>query len=187
MDLKKLTNLGSHYWPYIHVHTIGKGFEKQFEFDRMKQGKYEWFGSCDQPSNLTQIGFKPLIFQPVWPWNLMDDLEKTTGHLFYTMSSFVHHFKSICEFILKLKSGNAQFGSKLVIFCPVRPRWMTLENNRAPLLYYVTLYASFHSHGWIQTRVTVPKLSIWVKIDFFSQETLKFDRWTWTRQIWGIW
>ena len=43
---------------------------------------------------------------------------KTIGHFFYTMSSFVHHFKSISEFKLELQSGNAQFGSKLAI-CPV--------------------------------------------------------------------
>ena len=41
-----------------------------------EQGKSEGFDSCDRPSNLTQIGLKSLIFQPVWPWNLMDDLEK---------------------------------------------------------------------------------------------------------------
>ena len=41
------------------------------------------------------------------------------GHLSYTTSSFVHHFKSIGEFILELLSGNAQFGSKLAIFCPL--------------------------------------------------------------------
>ena len=33
------------------------------------------------------------------------------GHLFYTTSSFVHHFKSISEFKLKLQPGNAQLGS----------------------------------------------------------------------------
>ena len=49
-----------------------------------------------------------------WPW-------KTIGHLFYTTSSFVHHFKSIGEFKLKLQSWNAQFGSKSAIFCPVWP------------------------------------------------------------------
>ena len=38
-----------------------------------EQGKSEGFDSCDRPSNLTQIGFKSSIFQPVWPWNLMDD------------------------------------------------------------------------------------------------------------------
>ena len=42
-----------------------------------------------------------------------------TGHLFYTTSSFVHHFKAIGEFKLELQSGNAPFGSKSVILCPV--------------------------------------------------------------------
>ena len=41
-----------------------------------EQGKSEGFDSCDWPSNLTQIGFKSSIFQPVWPWKLMDDPEK---------------------------------------------------------------------------------------------------------------
>ena len=45
---------------------------------------------------------------------------KTIGHLFYTPSSGVHHFKSINEVKLALQSGNAPFGSKLTIFfCPV--------------------------------------------------------------------
>ena len=44
---------------------------------------------------------------------------KITGHLFYTTSSFMHHLKSIGKFKLKLQSGNAQFGSKPAIFCPV--------------------------------------------------------------------
>ena len=71
-----------------------------------------------------------------WPHNKI-------GHLLYTTSSFVHHFKSICEFKRKLQSGNARFGSKLAIFCPVWP-WnlrMTLENNREPLVYYIKLCA----------------------------------------------
>ena len=34
---------------------------------------------------------------------------------------------------------------------------MTLKNNRAPLLSYFKLCASFHSHWWIQTGVTVRK------------------------------
>ena len=41
-----------------------------------KQGKSEGFDSCDQPSNLTPAWFKSLIFQPIWPRKLMDDLEK---------------------------------------------------------------------------------------------------------------
>ena len=55
---------------------------------------------------------------------------------------------------------------------------MTLQNNRAPLLCYLQLCASFHTHWWIQISVTVRKRSIWVKIhDFFSRVTLKFDGW----------
>ena len=49
-----------------------------------------------------------------WPW-------KTTGHI-YVASIVVHYFIAISEFKLKLQSGNPQFGSKLVFFCPVRPR-----------------------------------------------------------------
>ena len=51
----------------------------------------------------------------------------------------------------------------LAIWC------MTLKNNRAPLLCYFKLYASFHSHRWIQAGVTVPKRPIWVKIDNFLE------------------
>ena len=97
-----------------------------------------------------------------WPW--------TIGHLFITTSSFVHHFKSIGELKLKLQSGNAQLGSKSAIFfvlCDLEIWWMTLENNRAPLLYYTKLCASFQIHRWIQIGVTVRKRSIWVKIDNF--------------------
>ena len=159
-----------------------------------------------------------------WSW-------KTIGHLFDTTLSFVHHFKAINEFKLELQSGNAQFGSKSVIFfvpcdleiwwmtighisftilnfvhhfqwiqtgvtvrkrpirvkignffipCDLEIWWMTLKNNRAPVLCYIKLCASFYSHHWIKTGVTVRKRPIWVQInDFFSRVTLKFDGWPW--------
>ena len=44
---------------------------------------------------------------------------------------------------------------------------MTLKNNRAPLLCYFKLCASFRSHRWFQTWVTVRKRPIWVKFDDF--------------------
>ena len=74
----------------------------------IKQGKSEGFDSCDQPSNFTQIRFKS-IFQPLWPWNLMDDPEKQSG-----TSSILHHFVAIGEFKLELQSGNAKFGSNSI-------------------------------------------------------------------------
>ena len=50
----------------------------------------------------------PLQFD-VWPW-------KTIGHLFYSTSSFVHHFVAIGDLKLELQSGNAQFGSNSMGF-----------------------------------------------------------------------
>ena len=57
---------------------------------------------------------------------------------------------------------------------------MTLKNNRAPLLCYFKLCASFCSHWWNQSGVTVRKRPSWVKFDdFLSRVTLKFDGWLW--------
>ena len=57
---------------------------------------------------------------------------------------------------------------------------MTSKNNTAPLLYYIKRCASFQSHWWIQTGVTVRKRSIRVKInDFFNLVTLQFGLWPW--------
>ena len=64
--------------------------------------------------------------------------------------------------------------------CDLQIRWMTLKNNRAPLLCYIKLCAPFQSHQWIQTGVAVRKRSIRVKIgDFLFRVTLKFDGWPW--------
>ena len=64
--------------------------------------------------------------------------------------------------------------------CDLEIWQMTSINNRAPLLYYIKLCASFQSHLWIQTRVTVQKRSIRVIIgNFLSRVTLKFDKWPW--------
>ena len=47
--------------------------------------------------------------------------------------------------------------------CDLEIWWMTLQNNRAPLLCYFKLCAAFRSHWWIQTGVAVRKRPIWVK------------------------
>ena len=88
----------------------------------------------------------------VWPW-------KTIGHLFYATSSFVHHFVAIGDFKLELQSGNANLGQiqRFLEPCDLAIWRMTLKNNRAPLLCYFKLCASFRSHRWFQTWVTVRK------------------------------
>ena len=95
-------------------------------------------------------------FCPVWPGKFDGRPWKTIGHLFYAASSFVHHFIAISEIKLELQSGNAKFGSKSMIFfvlCDLEIWQMTLKINRAPLLCYFKLCASFHYHMWIQTGV----------------------------------
>ena len=57
--------------------------------------------------------------------------------------------------------------------CDFEISWRTLKNKRVPLLCYVKFCASFQSHQWIQTGVTVRKRPIWVKIDDF------FPVWPW--------
>ena len=76
-----------------------------------------------------------------------------------------------------LNSGqNRQF----VVQCELEIWWMTLENNRAPRLYYIKLCAPFQSHGWIKTGVTVRKRTVRVKIgNFLHRVTLKFDGRPW--------
>ena len=76
---------------------------------------------------------------------------------------------SIGKFKPELQSGNAQLGLKkqFCFPCDLKIWWMTSKKNRAPLLYYVKLCASFQNHGWIQTGVTVQISPIWVKIDNF--------------------
>ena len=98
----------------------------------------------------------------VCPW-------KTIGHLFYATSSFVHHFVAIGDFKLELQSGNAQFGSNLTILkpCDLDIWRMTLKNNRAPLLFYFKLCASYRNHWCIENWVTVRKRPIWVKFEDF--------------------
>ena len=105
---------------------------------------------------------------------------KTIGHIVYITPIFVQHFKAMGKYKLELQSRNSQFGLKLVIFfvpCDLEICWMTLKNNGAPLLYYMTLCTSFQSYWWIQTWVTVRKRSIPVKKgDFFAQCDLEIWR-----------
>ena len=53
------------------------------------------------------------------------------------------------------------------VLCDFEIWRMTLENNRASLLCSFKLCATFHSHWWIQTGLTVRKRPIWVKFDDF--------------------
>ena len=75
--------------------------------------------------------------------------------------SFQIHRWIQTEVTLRKLSIRVEIGDFFVL-CDLEIWWMTLENNRAPLLYYIKLCASFQIHRWIETEVTVQKRSIWV-------------------------
>ena len=60
--------------------------------------------------------------------------------------------------------------------CDLEIWWMTLKNNRAPLLCYFKLCAAFHCHQWSYS----PKMpNSGQNRQYFHSVTLKFDLWPW--------
>ena len=99
-----------------------------------------------------------------WTWEKI-------RHLFYTTLSFVHHFIGIGE--VKLITVRKSW-------CDLEIEFITLKNNRAPLLYSFKLCASFYSHHWIQTGVSARKRPIWVNNDYvLFCVSSNLDRWLW--------
>ena len=76
-------------------------------------------------SRNTQFGSKWAIFCRVWPWNLKDDIGKQQGTSSMLLQALCICFIAISSLELELQSGNTQFGSKSMIFCPVWPWNMT--------------------------------------------------------------
>ena len=74
---------------------------------------------------------------------------------------------TIWKRLICVKIGN------FFVFCDLEIWWMTLKNNRAPLLCNIKPCASFCSHRWIQTGIIVRKCPIWVKIYCFVPCDLK--------------
>ena len=104
-------------------------------------------------SGNAQFGSNLTIFRAVWPWNLTNDLEQGKSEGFDS-----------CDWPSNLKlDSNRQFFRP----CDLEIWRMSLQNNRAPLLCYFKLCASFRSHWWIKTWVTVRKRPIWVKFNDF--------------------
>ena len=111
-----------------------------------------------------------------WRW-------KTIWHLFYAISSFVHHFIAISELKLELQPRNAQSRSKLAIFVSR----VTLTFDRWPwktigILFYATwsFMHNFIAIGDFQVEFKSKKGQSGSRLKIFlSWVTLIFDRWPW--------
>ena len=101
---------------------------------------------------------------------------KTIGHLFYTMSNIVHHFKAIGEFKLELQSGKAQFGSCVTLKFDGWP-WKTIGH----LFYTMSSFVHhFKAICWFKLELQSRNAHFGSKSAIFlSHVTLKFDRWPW--------
>ena len=99
--------------------------------------------------------------------NLRDLIAATNLVILLKLDS-IHRFFSLCDLEIWWMTSN-KLDSNRQFFRPCDREiwWMTLQNNRAPLLYYFKLCASFLTHWWIQTWVTVRKRPIWVKFNDF--------------------
>ena len=108
---------------------------------------------------------------------------KNIRHLSYATLSLCIKSKPSVNSNLRYspKTLNSSPNRQFLVPCDLAIWRMTLKNNRAPLLCCFKLCASFHSHQWILTGVTVRKRPIWVKIVcfFLSHVTLRFDGWPW--------
>ena len=105
---------------------------------------------------------------------------KTIRHLFYAMSSFVHYFKAMCEFKLRLQYGNAQFGSKSAMFLSR----VNLKFDRWPwktIGHFFYASSSFVHHFIATCEIKLELQSgntqFRSKSTVFFRVTLKFDGW----------
>ena len=110
-------------------------------------------------SRNAQFGSTSTIFLAVWPCNLTNDLEHC----------WTRQIWGIWKLRPAYSPETPNLGQNRWCFVPCNLEiwWMTLKNNRAPLLCCFKLCATFHSHRCIQTGVAVRKRPIWVKFDDF--------------------
>ena len=115
------------------------------------------------------IWVKLTIFRAMWPCNLTYDLEKQWGTSSILLQVLCIISYPLVYWNLSYSQETPNLGQirRFLEPCDLAIWRMTLKNNRAPFLCYLKLCASFRSHRWFQTWVTVRKRPIWVKLKIF--------------------
>ena len=125
--------------------------------DDLEQGKSEGFDSCGLPSNLTQIGFKLSIFRPcdlqIWWMTPKNNKACLLYYIKLCVSYQIHKWIQTGVTVRKspMKTPNLGQIRRFLEPCDLQIWQMTLKNNRAPLVLYFKVCASFCSHWLIQT------------------------------------
>ena len=101
------------------------------------------------PSGNAQFGSK--FFCPVWPWSLMDDLEKqkNTSSMLLQALCIIWNALVNSNWSYSPETTNLGLNWRFFELCDLEIWQMTLKNIRAPLLSNIKPCASFHHHKWI--------------------------------------
>ena len=113
----------------------------------------------------------------MWPWNLTDDIEKQecTSSILCPALCIISNPSVNSNWSYSPETLNSGRIWQYFVPCDLTIWWMTLKNNRAPLLSNINRCASFHHHMWIQTGITVRRRLNGV----MTSVTLTSDLWPW--------
>ena len=154
INLIEITD-GLHRWfPWTHKSLKTNGTVK---LNVKNTGKSE---PCQAVANRKRVSTTP------YSWNVFYMTKPVKKRLAYIWQNKADLWDLIAAtgrvILLKLDSN-----SRFISPGDLKIYWMTSKHNRAPLLSYIKLCASFQIQQWIQTGATARKLSVRVKIDDF--------------------
>ena len=149
-----------------HRKTIGDLFHTMLNFFHHFKVISEF--KLQLQSENAQFGSKSAIFVlcdlEIWRMTLKKQYGNPILCCFKLCASF-HSYQWIQTGATVLKPSIWVKIHDFCVLCDLQIWQTTFKNNRAPLLCHFKLCASFHSHWWIPTGVTVRKRPTWVKVD----------------------
>ena len=130
---------------------------------------------------LPKIGFKSLIFGPRVTWKFDGWPRRTILILYYVKPCAALQSHRWIQTGVTVWKRSIRVKIDIFVQCDLKIWQITLKNNRAPILYYVKLCASFQTISEFKLELHSGNVQLGVKIgDFFlSHVTLKFDGWPW--------
>ena len=162
------------------------GWRNFFERSRYRlqtvdgQGKSERFNSCHRPNIiLLNLDSNHWFFSPYDPENRWMNPKSNRALLSYMKLCVLFQSHQLIElnsnWSYSPETPNWGQNWRFFVPCDLQIWRMNVKNNRAPLLCYFKLCASYHTHRSMQSGVTVRKCQNAGENRQFSHVTLKFD------------